>query len=222
MGLEELDVLYAEDEEDVACHVIDVLELCFKNVYHAKDGLELLELYEKHKPDILLLDVNMPRLSGLEALKRIRASDLTTPAVMLTAKNEQETLLLAVEQFITKYIIKPFDKDTLMQALKICDTQIQKSKSVKISSNLTFYPQKSCIVNQDESINLSKKELLMLEILVKNGSNISSYQEIINYVYDGDGSDNAVKILIKDLRKKLGSQTIKNISGIGYRLEKDL
>ncbi len=113
MNLEDLTVLYAEDENGIRNTVCDVLELYVDNVITACDGQEALELYKQYKPSILLLDICMPIKDGLEVLKIIRETDLATPVIIMTAHTEKEYLMNAVELYITKYLVKPFDKKKL-------------------------------------------------------------------------------------------------------------
>ena len=100
MNLEDLTILYAEDENGIRDTVCDVLELYVDNVITACDGQEALELYTQYKPSILLLDICMPIRDGLEVLKIIRETDLTTPVIIMTAHTEKEYLMDAVELYI--------------------------------------------------------------------------------------------------------------------------
>lgn len=220
MKLEDLVVLYAEDELSIAQNVIDVLEMYVKKVHYAKDGAQLLEIYKECAPDILLLDISMPKLDGLSALRLIRQSGHKTQVIVLTARSEQNILLLAVEQFITKYIIKPFDKTTLISALEACLHNLNSEiLNIPLAENLSYNPQNYTLKNQEMSIKLSKKEGLLLEILLKHSPKVTTYQEIKNYVWkSGYCSEDALKSAVKELRKKLNSGALKNISGIGYIL----
>jgi len=114
MRLEDLTILYAEDEQGIKQTVTDVLELYVNKVITASDGEETLSLYEQYKPSIILLDICMPQKSGLEVLTQIRTNDIYTPVIMMTAHTENEYLRQAVELYITKYLVKPFNKETLL------------------------------------------------------------------------------------------------------------
>ena len=120
MKLEDLTILYAEDENGIQETVSDVLELYVNRVISAQDGQEALDLYKLYKPSILLLDICMPKKDGLEVLKEIRAHDISTPVIIMTAHTEQHYLMNAVELYITKYLVKPFDKNSLLSALDEC------------------------------------------------------------------------------------------------------
>lgn len=156
MKLEDLTILYAEDENGIQQKVSQVLELYVNNVITASDGEELLELYKQYKPSILLIDINMPNKDGLTALKEIRQEDINTPVIVMTAHTEKEYLMNAVELHITKYLVKPFNKKAVLEALDACiNLLIQKNDSIiKLANNIEF---------TDELI-----ELKQIEIAQKN------------------------------------------------------
>lgn len=221
MRLEDLTVLYAEDENGIQQTVTEVLELYVNNVITASDGQEAIELYEAYKPSILLLDINMPNKDGLSALKEIRQNDINIPVIIMTAHTEKEYLMNAVELYITKYLVKPFDKDALLNALNACVELLQdKSDEVlHLDSNTKFNYTKQVIIKNDLEISLNKKERLLLNLLIKNKDKTLSYEEIEYHVWDDTVSMDALKSLIKDLRKKTSKELIKNVSKIGYKIE---
>lgn len=220
MNLEDLTVLYAEDEHGIRDTVCDVLDLYVNNVITACDGQEALELYKQYKPSILLLDICMPRKDGLEVLKEIRKDDLKTPVIIMTAHTEREYLMNAVELYITKYLVKPFDKDTLLNALNSCvELMSKKNELQKLCLDTTYDIEAQTITKNGEILSLSKKERMLLNLLLKNKNKVISYEEIEYHVWDDSVSRDALKSLVKDLRKKTSKELIKNISGMGYKLE---
>ena len=122
----EYKVLLVEDDLDVLQKVGLRLKRYFKEVYEAKDGKQGLELYKAHKPHILFVDINLPKLSGIELLKIIREQDHTTKAVMLTAHSDVEFLLQASELKLTKYIVKPLTRDALSETIKMLLNELGK------------------------------------------------------------------------------------------------
>ena len=221
MRLEDLTVLYAEDENGIQQTVTEVLELYVNNVITASNGQEALELYEVYKPSILLLDINMPHKDGLTALKEIRQKDINTPVIIMTAHTEKEYLMNAVELYITKYLVKPFDKDALVDALESC-VELLKQKTdeiVQLDENIKFNYTKQTIIKDNEEVTLNKKERLLLNLLINNKNKTLSYEEIEYHVWDDVVSMDALKSLIKDLRRKTSKELIKNVSKIGYKIE---
>ncbi|NQY22053.1 MAG: response regulator transcription factor, partial [Campylobacteraceae bacterium] len=180
MKLEDLSVLYAEDEIKIQETITEVLELYVDNVICAKDGEEALNLYNTYKPNILLLDICMPKIDGLKVLKKIREKDLLTPVIIMTAHTEQEYLLDAVELYITKYLIKPFNKNDLINALDECLNVLYKKQEnkIKLNKKIEFNLLDNTIIKDEEKIQLNKKESLLLNLLIKSTPNIVSYEEI--------------------------------------------
>ena len=176
MNLEDLTILYAEDENGIKETVSDVLELYVHRVLTASNGEEALELYDLYKPSILLLDICMPKKDGLEVLSKIREKDIFTPVIIMTAHTEQKYLLNAVELYITKYLVKPFDKDSLVNALNEC-VKVMTNKSdetLKINDEMNYNISTQTISKKNETLTLNRKEALLLNLLIKNNPNIVS------------------------------------------------
>ena len=221
MKLEDLTVLYAEDENAILQTVTEVLELYVNKVITANDGAEAIELYETYKPSILLLDINMPHKDGLSALKEIRQKDINIPVIIMTAHTEKEYLMNAVELYITKYLVKPFDKDALLDALNSCVELLQNKNDevLYLNNEIKFNYTKQTIIKSDAEISLNKKERLLLNLLIENKNKVLPYESIEYHVWEDPVSMDALKSLIKDLRKKTSKELIRNVSKIGYKLE---
>ena len=221
MKLEDMSILYAEDEVGIQETVSEVLELYVNHVITAKDGKEVLEFYKAYNPSILLLDINMPNLDGLSALKKIREHDIHTPVIIMTAHTEQKYLMDAVELYITKYLVKPLNKNALLEALNVCVKllQVKNDEMIELGHGITFNYTKQVIINNQEEVSLNKKERLLLNFLIKNKNRTLSYEEIEYHVWNDSVSMEALKSLIKDLRRKTHKEIIVNVSKIGYKLE---
>lgn len=222
MKLEDLTILYAEDEDGIRETVTEVLELYVNRVITASNGEEALEFYNLYKPSILLLDICMPQKDGLEILKDIRKTDILTPVIIMTAHTEQKYLINAVELYITKYLVKPFNKEALVNSLNDCiKVMTNKLKeSTNLNNEISYDLNSQTIKKNKQEVNLTKKELLLLNLLIKESPNVVSYEKIECHIWeDSYVSREALKSLIKDLRKKTSKEIIKNISGIGYKIE---
>jgi len=111
-------VLYAEDEVGVSKNVYELLSLLFQEVYLANDGEEAYELFFKHQPDLVITDIKMPRLSGIELAKKIRENDDKAHIIIITAYTEVDFMLEAIELSLLRYIVKPITESKLFDALE--------------------------------------------------------------------------------------------------------
>ncbi|MAD41803.1 MAG: DNA-binding response regulator, partial [Arcobacter sp.] len=100
-------ILYVEDDDIARENGVEYLENYFENIYEASDALTALKLYEKHQPDIIITDIQMPKLNGLEFVQRIRKTDSKTQVIVISAFSDKDYLLKAIELQLVKYLIKP-------------------------------------------------------------------------------------------------------------------
>lgn len=119
------DLLYVEDEKEVRKNYIEYLGRFFNHIYEASTAEEAYKIYEKKRPSILVVDINLPGMSGIEFMQKIRKNDHTTKAIMLTANSDVETLLSATELKLTKYLVKPVSREDLKNALHLVLEEIR-------------------------------------------------------------------------------------------------
>lgn len=216
-------ILFIEDEQDIRINYMKYLKRHFTNVYEAKDGEEGYIVYKDKNPDIMILDINLPRLNGLELLKKIRMTDQTTKVIMLTAYSDTKYLLDAIELKLVKYLIKPITRSDLKLALDIAVEEFSKfeviSKEVIYLDDGFIWNCKTSRMYQNSfEISFTNKETKILKLLLSNPHHIFSYDDIIITVWDSfeDNKIDPLKTMIKNIRKKLPKDTIKNVFGIGY------
>jgi len=215
-------LLYIEDDPITRENGIEYLENYFENIYEAADGLEAFRLYNKHKPDIIITDIEMPKQNGLEFVQKIRETDDTTQVIVTTAFSDKEYLFKAIELKLVKYLIKPINQKELDEALEMCVENINKNFSniIQISEDTLFDTYNKTLVQNEEIVKLRTKELALLGLLVKNKTRYVTYQEIENEIwFDSVMTKDALKTVIKNLKNKLPQDTISNLSGTGYKIE---
>ena len=214
-------VLYVEDEDMVRKNAIEYLSRICKEVIQAKDGKEAIKLWKKHKPDIIITDISMPKLNGIDMASYIRAHDKDVQIIIATAHSDTDYLLRAVELQLVKYIIKPITKEKLITALEKSIELIEdKSKfNLKLSSTCSYNAFEKTISDNGKEIKLTKNETLFLDLLAHHHTRVVKYEEIENAIWAYDGmSQDAIRSLVRGLRKKVPDGSIENISGSGYRL----
>lgn len=218
-------ILFVEDEKATRDNYVRYLKRYFLDVYEADNGEDAYKIYKEKKPHILIVDINIPKLNGIELLKKIRKDDHTTKAIILSAHSQTNYLLEAAELKLTKYLVKPISREELKSALnlvlkELCNFNVSAKKVLYLKENFYWDFDSKELFSSATSILLTNKEKKILSILISNLNRTFTYDEIIVkvwYSYEEDKID-ALKTIIKNLRKKLPRDTIKNIYGIGYRL----
>lgn len=222
MEKKDLKVLIAEDDLIASQNLEEFLGDYFRDIIIANDGLEALKLYKEENPDIIITDISMPKLDGLEFVKAIREENREIPVIVTTAFSTNEYLLRAVELGLLKYLIKPINEDDLIQALNLYFEilNIEDKNIYNIEKNITYDLLNQTLVKDNEVIKLRTKEILFLELLIRNKNRYVTYIEIENYVWkDMPMSADALKTLVKRLRAIIGNEHILNLSGTGYKIE---
>lgn len=224
--MNDLTLLYAEDEIETRKNYANYLKRLFKEVYVVSNGQEALNVYNEKKPNIMLLDINMPFINGLELTKKIRQEDKNTRVIILTAHLEQDKLLFAAELNLTKYLPKPTTRTQLKDALKEAVIQykelLDEKEILEIKKDLIWNINTKKLTLDNKDIKLTKYEILLLELLCLQKDRIFSIEEISYKLWDDiddlENSATKIKDIIKRLRKKLPLDTIENIYGVGYKL----
>jgi len=131
----DLSILVVEDNKDARDTLVSMVELDFKYVYAAKDGCEGLELFTKHKPDIILADIQMPCMNGMEMLSEIRKSSNDFLAIFISAFSDVQTLLKSIDLKIDAYIVKPFSYQNILDKIdeNLCLDESQHKMHTKLS-----------------------------------------------------------------------------------------
>ena len=215
-------ILYVEDDEIARENGIEYLQNFFEQIYEASDAIKALQLYEKYQPDIIITDIQMPKLNGLEFVKRIRQKDKKTQIIIITAFCDKDYLLKAIELGLVKYLVKPVCEKEFEEALFLCVNSLQNNESniIKLDENSYFDIFNKNLVIKDEIIKLRAKEILFLELLIKNKNRYVSYEEIENYVWDESVmTKDALKTLVKNLKTKIPKDLILNLTNSGYKID---
>lgn len=221
----EYSILFVEDEKEIRQNYSLYLKKLFKNVYEAEDGHIAYEIYKNKKPNIMIIDINIPKLNGIELLKKIREKDHSTKAIMLTAHTDVKYLLESASLKLTKYLVKPITRSELKEALSLVLEELKKydisSKQILMLKNGYSWNYETLELSNNNIVMLTDKERQILQLLFSNTNITYSYDDIIGDVWQSYDEDRigALKTLIKNLRKKLPKDTIKNVFGVGYKIQ---
>ena len=201
-----LKVLLVEDEEKVREYIAKSLRYIVSEVQEASNGKEALKILDTFSPDIIITDLEMPVMNGVEFIKTLRKRDKNICIAVLTAHSTNEYLINLVDMHIEQFIIKPINFDKMLVVLEKC----QKVIINKVEQNLYSFLDYTYDFNQkilkykDTIITLTKKEILFLELLFVHSNRIIIYEELQESIWSNTiMTDNAIRSLVRNLRSKL-------------------
>lgn len=179
-----------------------------------------LKKFKKFKPDLVITDIAMPIMDGLDMAREIKEISDDVPIVVLSAYSEKERLLRSIDIGIDKYLIKPVDIEELFKVLDyLIGEKIEANMLVKISEEYQFNKTKRTLIHNGKEIVLTKKELAFISLLLKQPGVLVLHEDIKKNVWIGEHvSDTAVRTFIKRVRDKVGEDFIKNVPSLGYKI----
>ncbi len=224
---EPIKILIVDDEEDI----LEILKYNLeKEGYHVKtamDGKEGLKKAEKFEPHLIILDIMMPEMDGVEVCERLRSQSKfeNTIIAFLTARSESFTQVTALEMGGDDFINKPIKPNVLKARIKALLRRVYKeekrSESEYSFGELTIYPQEFKLNIKGENISLAKKEFELLLLLTSKPGRVFKRSEIMKKVWGDEVivGDRTIDVHIRKLREKIGNHYIYTIKGVGYRFD---
>lgn len=171
--------------------------------------------------DLVLLDLGLPKMDGLQVLKWLRGTGSRIPVLILTARDSVQDRIRGLDAGADDYILKPFDFDELAARVRaVLRRQSGRAENVVEHLGVTLDPASHEVTRQGEAVNLSHREFALLEALLERPGQVLSRAQLEERLY-GWGEEvesNAVEVHIHNLRKKLGAEYIQNVRGVGYRV----
>jgi two-component system, OmpR family, alkaline phosphatase synthesis response regulator PhoP len=217
-------ILVADDEPDI----LEILKYNLVNegydVVTAKDGDEALERARRHQPDLIVLDVMMPKKSGVEVceLLRAQAAFKETLIIFLTAVNDEGTQIKGLETGADDYISKPLSPKVFLSRINALFRRLNKADVKSISvDNMTIDPERFIVKVDQSEIILAKKEFELLYLLAQKPGRVFLRNEILNQVWGNEVivGDRTIDVHIRKIRQKLGIDCITTVKGVGYKFE---
>ncbi len=227
--MDDYKILVVDDEPDI----LEILSYNLKkegfNVTTANNGEEGLKKAEKERPNLIILDIMMPQMDGVEVCRRLRDNkDFdNTLIAFLTAREEDYSHIAALDVGGDDYITKPIKPRVLMSRVKALLRRKGRANDEEKNDNLievgdiTVDKEKVMVKRGEEEIELAKKEFELLNLLISKPGKVFTREEIFNKVWGTDVivGNRTIDVHIRKLREKLGDDYIKTIKGIGYRFE---
>lgn len=222
-----LKVLIVEDERTISdVLVYNLTEFGF-DVQATANGLEGIDRAKRYQPDVILLDVMLPGMDGIEVCRQLRATNETKHCkiVMLTAKSEEADQLVGFNVGADDYVTKPFSVRVLIERIKtICrrsSSEEQETDSIIVHGSITIDRIKHRVVVDNEQVLLTASEFRLLEALLRNPGRVYDRSELIESALGADTLvlERTIDVHIRSLRKKLGrhADRIETVRGVGYR-----
>ena len=188
------------------------------------DGLSAKTAVKTESFDLILLDLSLPKLSGLEVLKSLRASGNKTPVLVLTARDTVEDKILGLDSGADDYLPKPFDLFELGARVRALVRRSQgRAEALIHYRNLTLNPFAHEVLLDNKLVTLPRREFTLLQILLENVGQVLSRDKLTQALYgwDQEIDSNTLEVHIYNLRKKLDAYYIRTIRGVGYIIEKE-
>lgn len=215
--LKSLRVLFVEDEENIARLLKAAIGDSFYSFTIAKDGAEGLEMFEKISPDLVITDINMPNMSGLEMANELKKINPNIPIIILSAFSEREKLFGAIDAGVAKYFLKPYDPDEIVEYIGSIADELG-SKTVELCDGFSYNKTTHALYKDSRFVSLSKNENKLLKLLVENENSIIDDETIKKSVWGESVSDERLRTFVRRLRAKTSKTLIINIKGVGYKL----
>ncbi|HHV44168.1 MAG TPA: response regulator transcription factor [Firmicutes bacterium] len=219
-------ILIADDDP----HVHEILSLYFRKegfeILSAYDGQVTLELVSSSNPDLLILDIMMPKLDGWEVCTQLRNQGIDIPIIMLTAKNDDYEKILGFELGTDDYVTKPFNPAEVLERTKAVLRRVKPRNTVSaqgIEVNMEEYT----VTVRGVRVGLTPRETQLLYFLMSNTNRVFTRDELLEHLwgYDYLGDGRTIDVHIKRIREKIGQvdegckQWIKTVWGVGYKFE---
>lgn len=219
-------VLLVEDDNDLGTALQEALIHAGYTVDWAKNGVdaETAILTETESFDIVVLDLGLPKRSGIEVLKTIRSRAIKTPVIIVTAQEAIEDRVKGLDAGADDYIVKPVDLDELCARIRALHRRrVDRAEPILVHGDIKLDPASHSVFFNEKAVKLSRREFTLLHKLLENAGRVLSRENLTSTLYGwGDEIDsNALEVHIHNLRKKFGSELIRTIRGVGYMVDKE-
>ena len=221
MDLTTKTILLADDEEEIRSDLALFLEFSDYEVFQASNGKEAYQCYLDNSFDLIITDIEMPKINGLELVERIREKDKEIPIIIISGYSDKEKLLRAIKLNLVDYMIKPFTRDGMLST--IGDIFKEKDKindEIIVFGNYSFNFSSKIITCSEKEYSLTTKQSYVLRFFVQNSNVILSPVDIYYCLYpnyDKEYSNASIRNIIKRLRAILPEGAIESIYSEGYR-----
>lgn len=213
-------VLYVEDDTFQMQQTLGVLSMFFDSVIASCDAEEAMEKFTQNSFDLVICDIALPRMSGIEFAKKVRADDENIDFIFISASREILDFKNAIEIQALDFLMKPYSFEDFKNALiKFAKKRgVITSDIIEINPNICYDSQKRCIICYDKEIELTFKEQKLIQLALQFRQKIITYDQIASALEHEEVNLASIKNIIFRLRKKLPLDIFSSVSGVGYRV----
>ena len=214
-----MQILLVEDDNLLAGGIVNALKRNSFAVHHVATGASALNRIKAEPPDIVVLDLGLPDMDGLDLLRRVRQQKLTLPVLILTARDALDMKVKGLDLGADDYLTKPFELDELLARLRVLERRLGNAASAEIILGEVVLNTATYKLNvEGRETPLSMREFALLKALMENAGAIQTKQMLESKLYSWgeEISSNAIEVHIHNLRKKLTPNFIQTVRGIGY------
>ncbi|WP_010167992.1 response regulator transcription factor [Candidatus Epulonipiscium viviparus] len=218
-------ILICEDEKQLADILVAMLQYNNYSVDVVGDGVSAVDYIETGNYDGVILDLMMPKLNGIEVLKKIRTAGMSVPVIILSAKSQIEDKIVGLDCGANDYLAKPFDAGELLARIRAMTRKATQNNIFLMMGNATLNVANFELVVADGKIKLPNKEFQILEMLMSRKDAVVSVDKLAERIwgYENEVDITTIWVYISNLRKKLvalsATVQIKVVRGVGYRME---
>jgi DNA-binding response OmpR family regulator len=216
-----LTALYVDDDENVRKTIGSALKILFKKAFFAQNGHEAFTLFKTRSPDIIVIDIEMPILDGIDLATKIREESTTVPIIVLTGYDKKEYLERLVTLGISSYLLKPITTEQITQALLKASSLLNhnRNKEVTLPSGYKYNSHNAVVTSKDGIQLLTPSEKKLLEKFLSHRAVCLDQDCLAGFMWGEKEIDkSAIRQLIKSLRKKIGASSIKTLHSSGYMM----
>jgi len=218
--MNKISILIVEDEVKLLEAYSKYISLFCDTIFTATNGEEALAVYKKHHPDIILTDMNMPKISGIELIQEIRKTDEQIKIIVLSAYTDTEKLLEAIKLHLVSYLVKPVKMDDLKKTILQTIDELSLNIQILLKDGYLWNNKTNSLIYQNEVIDLTGYENSFVKYLVSKANNDVSYEDLHYFIYQHEEySLSAISSLVKRIRKKTSKHLIKSSYKFGYKIE---
>jgi DNA-binding response OmpR family regulator len=218
-----MQILFVEDDRSLAAGLSKALRSEGFVVNHVDSGKDALHVVAVEAPDIIVLDLGLPDMDGLEVLRRLRQSGSVTPVLVLTARSSIDARVAGLDLGADDYLPKPFEIPELLARLRVIERRLSSVQDSTIRLGEVELDTLSREVRRSgETVDLARREYMLLKALMENAGKIQARENLENqlYAWGEEIASNALEVHVHHLRKKLGNDFIKTVRGVGYVVRK--